>query len=303
LDNFADRLVESIREKDSCLAVGIDPRPDMIPSSIRRRAETDAELPPDAAALRMFSFDLIDAVAPHVPAVKPQAAFFERYGWPGFRAYCEVVRHARDAGLLVICDVKRGDIGSTAEAYADAYLAEDAHIPADAVTINPYLGSDSVEPFIQRCNDGKGAFVLVRTSNPSAREFQDMTAEGRTLYEVVAEKVSDWGRESIGDCGYSSIGAVVGATFPDEAEKLRKLLPHAFFLMPGVGAQGASAEDIAPCFDNGGLGVLVAAARSVDYAYMQEPWAADFGEDDWQQASVAAVQQLNARLNAVRRAK
>lgn len=305
--NFADRLIAAIDEKGSCLAVGIDPRMDLLPQSIRE-AHTGSGLDGCAAAIEQFGKELIDAVKDLVPAVKPQVAFYERFGWQGFRAFCATVRHAQAAGLIVIGDVKRSDIGSTVEAYADGLLGgvecdgQDIEpVGVDAVTLNAYLGTDGVQPFLDVAKErGRGVFVLVRTSNPSASEIQDLPCGRGTVYEAMAGLVAKWGESLCGNKGYSSVGAVVGATYPDDAERLRKLLPRAIFLMPGVGAQKGDVGALRACFDDHGHGVLIAASRSIDYAYRAEPYKDELGESRWQEAAAAAARQLNDEINAIR---
>jgi orotidine-5'-phosphate decarboxylase len=290
---FCDRLAAAVQAKRSSLVVGLDPRLESLPLALRQQAVEQVgeggARSQAAAAIRLFDEAVIRQVAPYAVAVKPQIAFYERFGPPGLAAYEHAVLAARAAGLLVIGDIKRGDIGTTAEAYAEAHLAGEAH--ADAVTIHPYLGSDSVSPFVQvATREGGGAFVLVRTSNPSARELQDLPARGRPLHEHVAELVESWGEPLRGACGYSSIGAVVGATAPAELERLRQLMPHAWLLVPGVGAQGATAADVAPAFDRNGLGALVNSSRGILYAF-RDPAAAE-----WQTPIRDAARQLRDQL-------
>jgi orotidine-5'-phosphate decarboxylase len=301
-ENFADRLFGAVRARRSCVVVGIDPRLDHLPDSILRRFPgADRDAAAAAASYREFGCRIADVVAPIVPAVKPQIAFFERLGPAGYQAYAEIVHHARSLGLIVIADVKRNDIGSTAEAYAEAYLGplKDGGFPAgietDAVTVNPYLGSDGIQPFIDAAlRHGKGLFVLVRTSNPSAREFQNWAQGGVNLYDEVARKVGAWGTALVGRLGYSSVGAVVGATYPAEAAALRSALPKTPFLVPGYGAQGARAEDVAPCFNSDGLGAVVNAARSIIFAYRERP-AASPGTP-WEKAVESAALRMTEEL-------
>jgi orotidine-5'-phosphate decarboxylase len=309
--NFADRLVEAVRKKKSCLVAGLDPRLDLIPSDIRRRAirRHGRNLEGAAAAVLEFSKAFIDIVAPHVPAIKPQVAFFERLGWPGFRAYCEAVAHARRKGLIVIGDVKRGDIGSTMAAYADGHLgrvriegAASEPIGADAITVTAYVGSDVMEAFAEYlAKDGKGIFILVRTSNPSAGDLQDIVSQGKRLYETAAGYVTRWGAAYVGRCGYSAVGAVVGGTVPRAAARLRRLMPRTIFLVPGFGAQGATAEDVRACFKKDGSGAVVASARAINFAYTLSPWKDVYGEEKWEraveEAVVAAKQELNRAIS------
>ncbi len=281
VDNFADRLLSAIEAKGAPVCVGIDPRYDRLPPAVT--AASDDEL----SALRTFCMEVLEQVAPVVPAVKPQSAYFEAYGAPGVALLADVIVRARQLGLIVIADVKRNDIGSTAQAYAAGHLAgADA---ADAVTVNAYLGSDGVAPFAEAAAaNGRGLFVLVRTSNPSAAEFQDLAdVDGTKTYEHLARRVDQWGQADglIGQCGFSSMGAVVGATWPDEARALRKLMPRQLFLVPGYGAQGASADDCLASFDSTGRGAIVNASRSVIYAHAADAHAGK----DWTQAVADAA--------------
>ncbi len=285
-ENFADRLAAAIEAKGSPVCVGIDPRYDRLPEALSAGADADAAT--RAARVAQFCWEVLDAVAEHVPAVKPQSAYFEALGPAGVETYFQVVRWARQKGLLVIGDAKRNDIGSTAEAYAAGHLAG-ADRP-DALTVNGYLGRDGLAPFLDVCREeGKGVFVLVRTSNRSAGEVQDFAdAGGRRLYEHVAGLVAAWGDEAglVGERGYSAVGAVVGATWPDEARALRKLMPHQTFLVPGYGAQGGTAADCAASFAADGTGAIVNASRSVIYAFADADAGAGGG---WQQAVAAAA--------------
>lgn len=279
MNNFADRLARRITQTGNPTVLGLDPVLDYIPTGILTSSQKQTDNLTQAAGLAIFEFNrrLIDAVADIVPAVKPQVAYYEKYGSHGMEALRQTIQYAQKAGMLVIADGKRNDIGSTAEAYAGAWLGEttladgsaQAFFDADALTVNAYLGSDGVQPFIKECQErGKGIFILVRTSNSSAGDFQDLTlADGRTVYEAVAEKVSDWGASLIGDSGYSSIGAVVGATWPQQAARLRQQMPHAFILIPGYGAQGATADDAANSFGSDGGGAIVNASRSLMLAW------------------------------------
>jgi len=270
--------------------VGLDPRWDQLPPSLQRE--------PAPQAFERFCWGIIEAVRKVAVAVKPQSAFFERYGSAGVAAFERVCRVAREAGLIVIGDVKRGDIGSTAEAYAEGLLG--AESPVDAITVNPYLGFDAVEPFIEvAARNGKGVFVLVRTSNPSARDVQDLESGGEPLYLHVGRLVREWGREYVGDRGYSHVGAVVGATYPEEAGRLRAELPGVPFLVPGYGAQGAGAADVAPAFDAEGLGAVVNSSRGIIFAYQQERYAARPGPADLVGAARAAAEDMRREIQAV----
>ena len=270
-------------EKGSPVCVGLDPRFDRLPEALRRGGRPADQV----EAVGEFCRQVIEIVAPIVPAVKPQIAFFERYRQEGVRVYFELVELARRLGLIVIGDIKRGDIGSTAEAYAAAHLAEE---PApDAVTVNGYLGADGLEPFLGVAKvAGKGAFVLVRTSNPSAGTIQDFAdASGKKLYEHMAEQVAALGDGEglVGSSGYSCLGAVVGATYPQEARRLREIMPRQIFLVPGYGAQGAGAQDCAAAFKSDGTGAIVNASRSVIFAYQRQ----ELGGLDWKKAVETAA--------------
>jgi orotidine-5'-phosphate decarboxylase len=253
---FADRLAAEVERKRSQLCVGLDPRPDLLPVELR-------------GDISRFCCGLIDAVAPHAVVVKPQLAFFEALGSAGFAAFEQVCRYAHRAGLIVIADGKRGDIGSTARAYATAYLEGDAPL-ADALTVNPYLGRESVEPYLAAARrNGAGIFTLVKTSN-AGQDIQDVQMrDGRPLWQHVAEAVSEWGADLVGDGGLSSVGAVVGATHPREVAEARRLMPQAVLLLPGVGAQGASVSDLSRAFQSGPASAIVNASRSVNYAFRE----------------------------------
>jgi len=292
--NFADRLWQAVDEKRSRACVGLDARLERIPSFLCEETDSAAE------CLLAFNRQIIEAVAEHVVAAKPQVAFYEMYGPAGVAAFAETCRCAKQHGLVVIADVKRGDIGSTAAAYARAYLgpADEqgrAAFDVDAVTINPYLGSDSVEPFLAEAQaSGKGLFVLVKTSNKSSAEIQELQASGKPVYEHVAKLVSKWAQRLPGRRGYSGVGAVVGATFPEQAAALRKLLPGVPFLVPGYGAQGGSAQDVACCFDEDGYGAIVNSSRGIIFAYEGAQWE----ERQFAEAAAAAARRMKQEINA-----
>jgi len=287
MNNFADRLIHQIQRKKSCIIVGLDPRVELIPRSENRRQKTDAQS--IAQTLLRFNKKIIDLVADEVVGVKPQSAFYEKYGYRGVKAWWETLAYAKEKGLITIADVKRGDVPSTAEAYAEAYLGKSERDVIDAITVNPFLGGDSLQPFIKLAQvNGKGLFVLVKTSNLGSKDFQDKTlAEGQRFYEYLAGCVRAWGRDLIGKRGYSSVGAVVGATFPEEAKRLRELMPEQFFLVPGYGAQGGKAADVSVCFKPDGLGALITAARSIIHAY-QDPT-----DKNWEEKVISATRQMN----------
>ncbi|MEN3342907.1 MAG: orotidine-5-phosphate decarboxylase [Actinomycetota bacterium] len=292
--HFADRLAEAVERKRSQLVVGLDPVAEQLP--VELRGETVLERPAAAAASARFCRGIVDAVAPHAVAVKPQSAFFEALGSDGVRAYEDVCDYARAAGLLVLADVKRGDVGSTARAYAAAYVEPRGQLPplADAATVQPYLGRDGVEPFLAACRrGGAGLFCLVKTSNPGGAEVQDARlSDGRRLWQHVAELVREWGEDLVGERGLSAVGAVVGATFPREVEEVRRLLPRAVLLLPGVGAQGGTASDLGPAFTSGPASALVSASRSIIYAYRSRG-------GDWRSAAGAEAASLSRRVWAV----
>jgi orotidine-5'-phosphate decarboxylase len=264
---FADRLIEKIRAKDSRCVVGLDPRVDQMPEFVRAHGTY--------AAITAFHELVIEAIADLVPAVKPQLAFFEQYGVLGMQAFDNTVRAAKKCGLLVIADGKRNDISSTAEAYANAYLSAgevdgEAGFDCDALTVTPYLGRDSLVPFVEACKKhGKGLFVVLKTSNPGSKDFEDqpLSETGRPLYEKIGGVLNELGAGLVGEAGYSSIGAVIGATFPEEGRRLRQLMPKALILVPGYGAQGGSAKAAAECFNEDGLGAIVNSSRGITYAF------------------------------------
>lgn len=309
---FGDRLDAAVREKKSVAVVGIDPTPALLPPELARRAGEGAA--GMYSALSDYCLGIVTSVMDLVPAIKPNIAFFEAFGMHGLSVYKSVCLTAADAGLLVIGDVKRGDIGSTAAAYAQGLLdapkvslsglteVPPEHFqdlvgvllgPHDALTLNPYLGSDSITPFTERgCSRGQGFFVLVKTSNPSSAELQDLRlAEGGTVAEHMAVLVNGWGGDAIGDSGLSSVGAVVGATHPAELGRYRELMPNAPFLVPGYGAQGGTAADVVPAFRQDGSGAVVNASRSILQA-----WKKEDSPDDWQGAARRAVIAMNGDL-------
>lgn len=305
--HFADRLLLEIRHRQNPTALGLDPKLDYVPPYLVRQVAERLDSPMDIAAESLFRFNaaLIDSVADIVPAVKPQLAYYEMYGAAGLRAFAKTCRYAAGKGLVVIADGKRNDIGSTAEAYAAAYLGstplqdgiQTSLYEIDALTVNAYLGLDGIEPFLQTGNAaGKGCFALVRTSNPSAGDFQDLVlADGRKLYEAVADKVNEWGELFVGDLGYSSVGAVVGATWPEQAAELRRRMPKALILVPGYGAQGATGRDVAVNFDSNGTGAIVNASRSLMCAWQKEPGCAP---EDFAGACRRAAERMKEDLTA-----
>jgi orotidine-5'-phosphate decarboxylase len=288
---FGDRVAAAVDAKRSQLVVGLDPRPELLP--VELRGDIHRSRAAAADAVERFCRGLIDAVAPYVVGVKAQLAYFETLGADGVRAFEAVCEYARAANLIVLADAKRGDIGSTARAYADAYLEEreDRPRPVDALTVNPYLGSDSIEPFVAACRrSGSGIFCLVKTSNAGSADIQDAAlSDGRRVWQLVAELVDEWGRDLVGERGLSSVGAVVGATYPRAIGEARRLMPQAILLLPGVGAQGGTPADVARAFTSGPASALVPVSRSVIYAFRVDG-------ADWRKAAAAAAARLRGEV-------
>ncbi len=290
-------LIEKIKKTNAPIVVGLDPMMNYIPSRITRRAfaEYGETLEGAAEAIWQYNKGIVDAVSDLIPAVKPQIAMYEQFGIEGMRAFKKTVDYCKEKGLVVIGDVKRGDIGSTSEAYAVGHLGKVAvgskryyGFDEDFATVNPYLGSDGIKPFVKVCaEEKKGIFVLVKTSNPSSGEFQDRLVDGRPLYELVGEKVAEWGAECMGN-GYSYVGAVVGATYPEQGRILRKVMPKTFILVPGYGAQGGKGADLVHFFNEDGLGAIINSSRGIIAAYKQEQYAS-YGEEGYADAARAAV--------------
>jgi len=311
MPHFADRLVEAIEAKRNPCVVGLDPKVESIPASLRQEVTGGSALTCQSAAelMRVFCREVIDIVAPRVPVVKIQEAFFERFGPLGYQAFADTVRHAKSKGLVVIADVKRGDIGSTAAAYAEGVVGaatvggvELFDLGADACTVNPYFGSDGVEPFLREsARHGRGVFILVRTTNPGAEQIQTLAIKGVPLFMRIGALVNDWGKDSVGKCGYSSVGAVVAATQPLDADKLRRLVPKAYFLVPGYGAQGATADEAAHAFDPRGRGAIVSSSRGIIFAHSVSPYDRQFGESRWREAIAAATDAMILELHQVLR--
>lgn len=289
MSNFADRLIEAIQKKNSRVVVGLDPRLESLPDELKQGTAKDIEKA--GKAILDFNGELIDLVKEHAVAVKPQVAFYEKLGPFGMVAYFATCKHARDNGLIVIGDVKRGDVPETAKAYAEAHFVA---FPSDAVTVNPYFGTDGMTPFLDGAKKhDAGAFVLVKTSNPGSGEIQDLPVEGKPLYMHIAAKVAQWGADLKGKNGYSSIGAVVGATHPKQAAEIRAALPHAFFLVPGYGAQGGKAEDLKACFNPDGLGAVVNSSRGIITAWERDAYKGM----PWRQAVQKALVDMKADIN------
>ena len=304
--NIMDKLIEQIKEKDNKTVIGLDPRYEMIPECIKSKYPQN--LIGVSEAIIEFNKKLIDATYDIIPAVKPQIAFYEMYGLEGIRAFKETCEYAKENGMLVIADIKWGDIGTTAKAYSNAFLGktkiEEKEIgiyDVDFVTLNPYMGIDSIKPFIEDCEKyNKGVFILIKTSNPSSKEIQDLKLEdGEELYTKVAQLVEKWGENLRGKYGYSSISAVVGATYPKELQNLRKIAPHTFFLIPGYGAQGGKAKDIALGFDKNGIGGIVNSSRGLIYAYKSDLWKTKYTEEEFAEATRAEAIRMKEELRGI----
>lgn len=296
-----DRLIKKIVEMQNPTVAGLDPKLAFVPDSIKKQCfeKYGNTLQAAAEALLMFNKAIIDEIYDIVPAIKPQAAYYEMYGWQGMKALAETIEYAKSKGMYIITDGKRNDIGTTMEAYATAHLGETAvagemleAFGGDALTVNGYLGSDGIKPLLNVCNEkDKGIFVLVKTSNPSSGELQDMKLEdGRTIYERMGEMCENWGTELMGEHGYSGVGAVVGATYPEMLKELREKLPHTFFLVPGYGAQGGGADDAKYAFDANGIGAIVNSSRGIMCAWQKQE---GMTEDDF--AKAARVEAIRMR--------
>ena len=300
-----NKLTEKIRKTHAPICVGLDPMLSYVPKQVQETAfkEYGETLEGAAEAIWQFNKAIIDATYDLIPAVKPQIAMYEQFGIPGLVAFKKTVDYCKEKDLVVIGDIKRGDIGSTSSAYAVGHLGkvqvgtkEYAGFDEDFATVNPYLGSDGVNPFIDICKkEKKGLFILVKTSNPSSGEFQDQLINGRPLYELVGEKVAQWGADCMGD-EYSYIGAVVGATYPEMGKVLRKIMPKSYILVPGYGAQGGQGKDLVHFFNEDGLGAVVNSSRGIIAAYKQEQYA-EFGEANFADASRKAVETMVADID------
>ncbi|MCI9492347.1 MAG: orotidine-5'-phosphate decarboxylase [Lachnospiraceae bacterium] len=295
-----DKLIEKIKKTHAPIVVGLDPMLDYIPEHVQKKAfqEFGETLEGAAEAIWQFNKEIIDHTFDLIPAVKPQIAMYEQFGVPGLLAFHKTIEYCHGKGLIVIGDVKRGDIGSTSAAYAAGHIGTVAvggktyrPFDEDFITVNPYLGTDGIKPFVDVCRkEKKGLFILVKTSNPSSGEFQDRLVDGRPLYEHVGEKVAQWGAECMGE-SYSSIGAVVGATYPEMGKILRKAMPKSYILVPGYGAQGGKGADLVHFFNEDGLGAIVNSSRGIIAAYKQEAYG-KFGAEHFGEASRAAVEDM-----------
>ena len=320
---FIDKLIQNIKEKNNPSVIGLDPKIEYVPSYLKQKAfkEFGKNLIGASQAILTFNKRIIDAVYDVVPAIKPQLAYYEMLGIEGLKVFEETVKYAKEKGLLVIADGKRNDIGSTAEAYSSAFLGKamiddgvyEAAFDVDALTVNPYFGLDGIKPFVDDCNKyEKGIFILIKTSNKTSGQLQDLviasdenktvenrkkTTENGTIYELVAEYVDEWGKGSIGEYGYSSIGAVVGATYPEQAKVVRRILKSAYILVPGYGAQGGSAKDVVSSFNCDGLGAIVNASRSIICAYQSYFWKNTYCEESFDEASRAEAIRMRDDIN------
>lgn len=302
--NAMDKLINKIKSTNNPVVMGLDPRYELLPKCILEKYPNTLEGITDA--IIEYNKALIDETFDIIPAVKPQIAFYEMFGIPGIKAFQETCKYAKQKGMIVIADIKRGDIGSTAQGYSNAYLGktkigdvEESIFDVDFVTVNPYMGIDSIKPFIDDCKKyNKGIFILVKTSNPSSGELQDIKLEnGEEIYIKVAKLVEKWGTDLLGKNGYSSIAAVVGATYPKQLEEIRRVAPHTYFLIPGYGAQGGKVEDIALGFDKNGLGGIVNASRSLMCAYKSNIWKDKFEEKNYAKATRQEALRMKEELN------
>lgn len=310
-DHFADRLIEAVKTKGNAICVGLDPRLNQIPMYLKEKALSEEKSPTKAAADAILEFNkgIIDATYDIVPVMKPQIAFYEIFGSDGVWAYQETLKYAKEKGIVTIADAKRNDIGSTAAAYATAFLGEteifegenEVVMPmfdADSITVNAYLGWDGIKPFLEEgAKYGKGIFALVKTSNPSSGDLQDIELkDGMPVYEYMGHLMESWGSDFIGKSGYSSCGAVVGATYPKQAQVLRRVMPKTIFLVPGYGAQGGGAEDVKPCFNSDGLGAIVNSSRGITFAYEKMD---EFDEKSYAEAARKACENMRDDLASI----
>ena len=306
MKNIIDVLIEKIKETGNPTVIGVDTRYELVPECVRNKYSKDIN--GMCQAMLEYSKALIDATYDIIPAVKLQSAYFEMYGVEGIKLYKEMIDYCKSKGMVVMADVKRGDIGSTSAGYSKAYLGkniinekEEGIFDVDFATVNPYMGTDCVKPFVDDCQKyNKGIFVLVKTSNKSSGELQDLkTEDGEEIYKKVAKLVNRWGEELIGEYGYSAVSSVVGATYPKQLKELRELMPHSYFLIPGYGAQGGKAEDIALGFDENALGGIVNASRSLMCAYKSDKWKEKYSEAEYGKATRAEALDMKEVLNSV----
>ncbi len=309
---FIDKLINDIIKKDNPTVIGLDPKLEYIPKFLLEKmfSEYGPTMSGAAQAILKFNIGIIDETFDMVPCIKPQSAYYEMYGHDGVEVLANTIEYAKSRGMMIILDGKRNDIGSTADAYATAYLGEtfirdsisQRAFLADALTVNGYIGIDGIEPFLKHCNQGekeKGIFVLVKTSNPSSGQLQDLCMEnGETVYEIMANLVNEWGGDNIGEYGYTNIGAVVGATFPEQAEQVRNIISKSYILVPGYGAQGGTADGAAKSFNKDGLGAIVNASRSIMCAYKDSKWKDKFRPEEFGKAARAEAMRMKDELNS-----
>ena len=314
MKSFINQLIKTIEEKGSCSVVGLDPQLEYIPDEIRKTAFKKKGSGLKNAAETIFDFNkqIINIIHPHVGIVKLQIAFYELLGFWGIKAYSDTIKYAKKKELIVIGDIKRGDVPHTSEAYAVAHLGgikfngkQETPFEVDAITVNPYLGSDSILPFIKLAKKkGKGVFILVRTSNPSSKEIQDLKCKNKKIHQIVANQVNRWGKDLIGEKGYSSIGAVVASANPNIVSNLRHIMPNSYFLVPGYGAQGGRLKNIMKCFNRDGYGAIVNSSRGIIYAYNRPAWKEKHGLKNWQCAVEEAIIKMDKELKeAIRHVK
>ena len=305
MKNAIDELINRIKKMNNPTVIGLDPRYEILPECIRKKYPQTIE--GACKGILEFNKALIDATYDIIPAVKPQIAFYEMFGIEGIKVFDETCKYAKSKEMIVIADMKRGDIGTTAQAYSNSAIGRTtigntrhSIFDVEFVTVNPYLGTDGIKPFVDDCiKYGKGIFILVKTSNKSSGELQDLKTEnGEELYKKVAKLVNEWGKDLIGEYGYSSISAVVGATYPKQLQELRKIMPHSYFLIPGYGAQGGKAEDIALGFDKNGLGGIINASRSLMCAYKSEKWKDKYTEEQYAQQTREEAIRMRDELNS-----
>jgi len=305
MKKIIDVLIDKIKETNNPTVIGVDTRYDMVPDCVKNKYGTDIK--GMCEAMLEYSKTLIDYTYDIIPAVKLQSAYFEMYGIEGIKVLKTMIDYCKEKGMVVMVDAKRGDIGSTSKGYSNAYLGKNeingekiGIFDSDFLTVNPYMGTDCVNPFVEDCKEyNKGIFVLVKTSNKSSGEIQDLvTEDGETIYTKVGKLVEKWGEECRGEYGYSSVSAVVGATYPKQLEELRKLMPHTYFLIPGYGAQGGKAEDIALAFDKNGLGGIINASRSLMCAYKSDRWKDKYTEEQYGEATRAEAIRMRDELNS-----
>lgn len=306
--HFSDRIIRSISKKGTPLCVGFDPHLDLLPSDLLNQYKRKFTDPVEmfCHTIEDFLLQILDEIHPLVGIIKPQFAFFERLGPQGMAVLQRICHEAKSRNMIVIGDAKRGDIGSTAQAYADAYFTPtdsekknllDPAIPVDALTINPYLGFDAVKPFLDKSNQ-TGVFILVKTSNPSGSQIQDLQLADGTIAEYVARSVNQWGENRMGESGFSDVGAVVGATYPQQAVKMRELLPQTLFLIPGYGSQGGGALDAVAGFNSEGQGGIINSSRGILFAYRRKPYCKQYDENDFAKAAAAACRDSIADINS-----